>query len=174
MKNKESTEDEIVDFFKDQSGEKYSSLKKQIELHEREIAGLLNQKAIGDVLSIGGVWEFFEWNSQLKSLTILDLSKEMLEDYAAIWTVRFQSNVEYWLEFLNEQYPNTKSIDSGSGSPSRVSGRLLLERRGGARETVGPARGGDVEVPESINTSVMMALASLSICMATGSTYDFI
>ena len=51
MKNKESTEDEIVDFFKDQSGEKYSSLKKQIELHEREIAGLLNQKAIGDVLS---------------------------------------------------------------------------------------------------------------------------
>jgi len=39
---------------------------------------------------------------------------EMLEDYAAIWTVRFQSNEEYWLEFLNEQCPNTKSIDSGS------------------------------------------------------------
>ena len=46
MKNKESTEDGIVVFFKDQSGEKYSSLKKQIELHDREIAGLLNQKQL--------------------------------------------------------------------------------------------------------------------------------
>ena len=49
MKNKESTEDEIVDFFKDQSGEKYSSLKKQIELHDLEIVGQLNQKTIVDV-----------------------------------------------------------------------------------------------------------------------------
>ena len=103
MKNKESTEDEIVDFFKDQSGEKYSSLKKQIELHDREIAGLLNQKAIGDVLSIGGVWEFFEWNSQLKSLTILDLSKEMLEDYAPENSIPIVGNL-FTHEFNSQQF----------------------------------------------------------------------
>jgi len=50
---------------------------------------------------------------------------EMLEDYAAIWTVRFQSNEEYWLEFLNEQYPNTKSIDSGSIWPLKKADILL-------------------------------------------------
>jgi len=103
MKNKESTEDEIVDFFKDQSGVKYSSLKKQIELHEREIAGLLKQKAIGDVLSIGGVWEFFEWNSQLKSLTILDLSKEMLEDYAPENSIPIIGNL-FTHEFNSQQF----------------------------------------------------------------------
>ena len=42
---------------------------------------------------------------------------DMLEDYARIWMVRFQSNEEYWLDFIGKMYPNTKSVEVWSIRP---------------------------------------------------------
>jgi SAM-dependent methyltransferase len=46
-----------------------------------EAARLLNAGVRGDALTIGGIWDFFTWGDHLTSLTVLDLSPEMLKVY---------------------------------------------------------------------------------------------
>lgn len=68
-------------FDRQQSSNQYQSLKKMTSRLDMAAASALNQKVAGDVLSIGGVWDFFEWREQIKSLTVMDLSEEMLSAY---------------------------------------------------------------------------------------------
>jgi hypothetical protein len=74
--------DEVRQFFdQQQMGHEYSSLKDMTRELDLEAARDLNDAVTGDTLSVGGVWDFFSWGEQLVSLTVLDLSPEMLKTY---------------------------------------------------------------------------------------------
>lgn len=76
------TEESVREFFdKQQTDSQYESLKYMTRQLDREAALQLNSSVKGDVLSVGGIWDFFSWGDQLKSLTVLDLSAEMLGAY---------------------------------------------------------------------------------------------
>src|SRR5262249_51244973 len=47
-----------------------------------KVAEILNSRATGNVLSIGGVWDHFEWRPQVEAMTVVDLSEKMLDAYA--------------------------------------------------------------------------------------------
>jgi hypothetical protein len=68
-------------FDRQQQSSQYESLKSMTKELDQEAARLLNAGVKGDALSIGGIWDFFVWSDELKSLTVLDLSPEMLKDY---------------------------------------------------------------------------------------------
>lgn len=73
----------LVDFFDEQQqSAKYDVLKARTELIDRRAAQMLNAGARGDVLSIGGVWDYFEKGPDLGSLTVVDMSEKMLDAYA--------------------------------------------------------------------------------------------
>ena len=75
--------DEVREFFDHQQADhQYASLKSMTQELDHEAARLLNAKVTGDTLSVGGIWDFFEWGSHLGSLTVLDLSPEMLKSTA--------------------------------------------------------------------------------------------
>lgn len=77
-----ATRDEVTGFFdRQRSSRQYESLKAQTEPLDREAAAILNRELRGDALMIGGIWDFFERGEQVKSLTVLDLSAEMLDAY---------------------------------------------------------------------------------------------
>lgn len=74
--------DEIRQFFdRQQQTNQYESLKSMTRELDVEAARKLNSLARGDALSIGGIWDFFDWGDHLLSLTVLDLSPEMLKEY---------------------------------------------------------------------------------------------
>ena len=68
-------------FDRQQETHQYESLKAMTLELDEEAARVLNSAARGDVLSVGGIWDFFSWEDQLQSLTVLDLSSEMLKSY---------------------------------------------------------------------------------------------
>lgn len=76
------TEESVRDFFdRQQTDNQYESLKYMTRELDLEAARQLNLSVRGDVLSVGGIWDFFDWKDQLRSLTVLDLSAEMLSVY---------------------------------------------------------------------------------------------
>jgi 2-oxoglutarate-Fe(II)-dependent oxygenase superfamily protein/methyltransferase family protein len=78
----EHSSDDLRAFFDRQQVEnKYESLKAMTRELDVEAGLQLNTMVNGDVLSVGGVWDFFSWSDRLKSLTVLDLSNEMLKEY---------------------------------------------------------------------------------------------
>jgi hypothetical protein len=73
---------DVREFFdRQQADHQYESLKAMTRGLDIEAAELLNSKVWGRVLSVGGIWDFFSWQNQLKSLTVMDLSPEMLKVY---------------------------------------------------------------------------------------------
>jgi len=78
----DSNADELRDFFdRQQVDQQYESLKSMTRDLDREAARLLNDMVRGDTLTVGGIWDFFVWGDQIGSLTVLDLSPEMLKVY---------------------------------------------------------------------------------------------
>ncbi len=78
----DSTSDEVREFFdRQQLDNQYESLKAMTQELDVEAARLLNAGVRGDALSVGGIWDFFEWGEQLASLAVMDLSSEMLKEY---------------------------------------------------------------------------------------------
>ena len=78
----ELARDDVRAFFDNQQGtDQYTSLKAMTRELDREAARYLNEMVRGDALSVGGMWDFFSWGEDLKSLTVLDLSPEMLKVY---------------------------------------------------------------------------------------------
>lgn len=78
----ESTSDDVRRFFDQQQlNDDYESLKQMTRGLDVEAARLLNSSVRGDTLSVGGIWDFFSWDDQMNSLTVLDLSPEMLKVY---------------------------------------------------------------------------------------------
>jgi Methyltransferase domain len=74
--------DDVRDFFDRQQAEnEYESLKQMTQELDIEAGHSLNALARGDTLSVGGIWDFFSWGDRLESLTVLDLSSEMLKVY---------------------------------------------------------------------------------------------
>lgn len=72
----------MAEFFdKDQAGTKYRDLKAMTRLQDLAVARRLNAEARGDVLAVGGLWEGFERAPQMRSVSALDLSEKMLEQY---------------------------------------------------------------------------------------------
>ncbi len=78
----DSGSEDVREFFdRQQLDNQYESLKNMTQELDVEAARLLNSKVRGDTLSIGGIWDFFTWEDQMTSLTVLDLSPEMLKSY---------------------------------------------------------------------------------------------
>jgi Methyltransferase domain len=77
-----SSSDQVREFFDRQhETNQYASLKRITRGLDLEAARHLQSHSTGDVLSIGGVWDFFSWSDDLNSLTVLDVSAEMLKVY---------------------------------------------------------------------------------------------
>jgi hypothetical protein len=96
--------DEVREFFDHQQSEKqYESLKSMTRDLDLEAARLLNSTVTGDTLSVGGIWDFFEWSGQLGSLTVLDLSPEMLKVYCPERAIGVVGDV-YQHEFPAESF----------------------------------------------------------------------
>jgi len=78
----DSTSDEVRQFFdRQQLDNQYESLKNMTRELDVEAARLLNDGVRGEALSVGGIWDFFSWGRDLTSLTVMDLSPEMLKEY---------------------------------------------------------------------------------------------
>jgi hypothetical protein len=78
----DSAPDDVRDFFDRQQAEnEYESLKQMTQELDVEAGRSLNALVRGDTLSVGGIWDFFSWGKGLESLTVLDLSPEMLKVY---------------------------------------------------------------------------------------------
>jgi hypothetical protein len=71
-------------FDQQQEDQQYASLKEQTVALDREAADYLHDSIRGDVLAVGGVWDHFRWVPSVSSLTVLDLSREMLDKYCPV------------------------------------------------------------------------------------------
>ena len=72
----------LGDFFdRQQETGQYESLKKMTHLLDLDAAAYMNREVSGDVLTVGGTWDHFEWREHITSLSVLDLSGEMLKVY---------------------------------------------------------------------------------------------
>ena len=84
-----SSAGDVRDFFDRQNkAEQYQAMKAVTSQIDRKAASLLNTSARGDVLSIGGVWEFFRWTEHMSTLTVLDLSAAMLSTHCPAGAAR--------------------------------------------------------------------------------------
>jgi hypothetical protein len=78
----ESSSNDVREFFDRQhETNEYASYKTMTRGLDVEAARHLGSRVRGAVLSIGGIWDFFSWTDRLDSLTVLDLSPEMLKAY---------------------------------------------------------------------------------------------
>src|SRR6516225_4133102 len=99
-----SKPDDVRDFFdRQQLGNRYSSLKSMTRELDVEAARMLNSSVRGDVLSVGGVWDFFERSDSVTSLTVMDLSDAMLDAYAPEGAERVVGDL-YEQEFPNASF----------------------------------------------------------------------
>ncbi len=79
----EDRTNKVAEFFEDPTLQKKMRMMKDLVQHmDREIAEILNSQVGGDVLMVGGCWEYFEWRRHLKTLTVLDISESMMKSYA--------------------------------------------------------------------------------------------
>ena len=84
----------LGEFFDRQSEtNEYASLKAMTRELDVAAARIVNEQAAGDVLSVGGVWDWFEWTPALGSLTVLDLSARMLDAYCPSGGVRMEGDL---------------------------------------------------------------------------------
>jgi hypothetical protein len=98
--------DHLRAFFDSQQVDnEYESLKAMTRELDVEAGRQLNAIVHGDVLSVGGVWDFFSWADRLKSLTVLDLSHEMLKQYCP------QNAVGVLADFYSHEFPE-ESFDT--------------------------------------------------------------
>jgi hypothetical protein len=70
----------IRDYF-DQQQKYYMTAKLMTRQLDLEVAKYLNQEVHGRILAVGGMWSFFEWSPQVREMTVLDLSEQMLKAY---------------------------------------------------------------------------------------------
>jgi hypothetical protein len=78
----DSASDQVREFFdRQQVDNQYESLKQMTRELDIDAAHRLNATIRGDVLTVGGIWDFFSWGDALRSLTVLDISPEMLKAY---------------------------------------------------------------------------------------------
>jgi hypothetical protein len=100
----ESNAEDVREFFdRQQSDRQYESLKKMTEELDLEAAEQLNTRVHGNALSIGGIWDHFEWGDNLTDLTVLDLSPEMLKVYCPERAVGVVGDV-YEFDFPPESF----------------------------------------------------------------------
>jgi hypothetical protein len=98
--------DHLREFFdRQQVDNEYESLKRMTRELDVEAGRRLNAMVRGDSLSVGGVWDFFSWSDQLRSLTVLDLSHEMLKAYCP------ENAVGVVGDFYSHEFPD-ESFDS--------------------------------------------------------------
>jgi hypothetical protein len=98
--------EQVREFFDHQQADhRYESLKDMTRELDLEAARLLNSTVTGDTLSVGGIWDFFSWSDQLGSLTVLDLSPEMLKMYCP------ENAIGVVGDLYRHQFP-AKSFDS--------------------------------------------------------------
>ena len=84
----------VKEFFDRQGqADEYASLKATTRELDLAAAERVNDAVAGDVLAIGGVWDFFEWKTSIVSLTVLDLSMEMLNDYCPDGATRIEGDL---------------------------------------------------------------------------------
>jgi hypothetical protein len=84
----------VGEFFDEQQAtDGYSSLKAMTRELDEAAAGLVNDQVAGDVLSIGGVWDGFEWTRDVRSVTVLDLSARMLDSYCPTGATRVKGDL---------------------------------------------------------------------------------
>ncbi len=96
--------DDVRDFFdRQQLDDAYSSLKSMTRELDIHAARMLNSSVHGDVLSVGGVWDFFERSDSVRSLTVMDLSDAMLDVYAPEGATRVVGDL-YEQEFPNASF----------------------------------------------------------------------
>jgi hypothetical protein len=74
----------MVEFFDDQqSTSKYDRLKARTKFIDQAAGAFLNDNIRGNVLCVGGVWDFFTWRRPaVESMTVVDLSQKMLDAYS--------------------------------------------------------------------------------------------
>ena len=84
MKNRlDNTVEQNKQFFaRQQKSGSYSEIKKLTRLQDANVANFLNSHVSGDMLVVGGVWEFYQCPPSVNAVTVLDLSPEMLDKYA--------------------------------------------------------------------------------------------
>jgi SAM-dependent methyltransferase len=89
----------VREFFERQNGSsKYAPLKAMTRELDLAAADVLHASICGEVLAIGGVWDHFDWVPAISSLTVLDLSMEMLNDYCPDGAERVEGDL-YDIEF---------------------------------------------------------------------------
>lgn len=95
----ESQTKSVRTFFEHQQvTDRYAKLKRKTCELDAAAAERIHQAVCGDVLSIGGVWDFFEWVPEINDLTVLDLSTEMLNAYCPDGARRVEGDL-YEIEF---------------------------------------------------------------------------
>lgn len=96
--------DDVRAFFdrQQQQGD-YESLKAMTADLDRDAARRLNARATGDVLSVGGIWDHYDPGGELRSLTVLDLSAEMLKAYCPAGATGIVGDV-YSVDFADASF----------------------------------------------------------------------
>jgi hypothetical protein len=86
--------DDLRQFFDRQhESRQYESLKSMTSALDEEAAGHLNSLVGGDTLTVGGIWDHFDWPDGLSTLTVLDLSEAMLKTYCPPGAVAVVGNL---------------------------------------------------------------------------------
>jgi ubiquinone/menaquinone biosynthesis C-methylase UbiE len=83
--------------------ERYQTLKSMTAALDRVAAARLNGMVRGDVLSVGGVWDYFVRSPAVTSLTVLDMSHEMLEAYCPVDAVAVRADL-YEVDFADHSF----------------------------------------------------------------------
>lgn len=72
----------VSEFFDSEHTRKnYESIKKITSTIDLSTADYLNAEACGNVLVVGGIWDYFKWGPNIKAVTVLDMSEKMLKAY---------------------------------------------------------------------------------------------
>ena len=95
----QSQAEQVREFFQHQHAtDRYAELKRKTSELDAAAADRLHAVVCGNVLLIGGVWDFFEWTAAVTHLTVLDLSMEMLNSYCPEGARRVEGDL-YDMEF---------------------------------------------------------------------------
>jgi hypothetical protein len=99
-----STAESIREFFDGQrEDDHYASLKRMTGALDHAASRILHRSIRGDVLAVGGVWDHFDWVPSVSSLTVLDLSMKMLNDYCPDGATKIEGDL-YTVEFGDESF----------------------------------------------------------------------
>lgn len=94
----------VREFFDRQhEDDRYASLKGKTMALDAAAAECLVTFVRGDVLCVGGVWDFFRWTQRMRSVTVLDLSLAMLSSYCPEGATRVEGDL-YEVDFPAESF----------------------------------------------------------------------